>query len=416
MATDTLLNANLVPAGVIARTILARSTGDIAFHKCSLDQLLVGMLSGFAWAAEGLGPARPLLSVPDLAQQVGTAAVFLAGDRLRHSHVGKKASAALEVALNALICWLFPDDSHFGRTHGGGVRAIAGVACAHGSLLLKAQRHTKLAKQVGRVLTREQRAVFWPELFRDVTAPRREVAVQELMHLQLLAVRGQSMCLAHYGAAADDASILYQWFGPSRYVGKARLVRESRPQVPGVGQRFWEHFLRWKRPHLKGADVTRYAKLRRTTATGMAFLVCRTGTERMISAAELVEIRRHCPEANVQGNPLARRQRVTRRSRPPASQRRRRCQCAAKGFPGTFEGPFAGQQIQAALKTVGRARDWHDRFQHPDLGQLLQHNFRRGYAHYVQAWVASTGCIGPVNIYSRQKWKLLAQCFWFFGL
>ncbi|CAE7300227.1 unnamed protein product [Symbiodinium sp. CCMP2456] len=352
--------------------------------------------------------------MPDLAQQVGSAAIFLAGDRLCRSHVGKKASAALEVALSALICWLFPDDSHFGRTHGGGVRAIAGVACAHGLLLLKARRHTKLAKQVGRVLTREQRAVFWPELFRDVTASRREVAVHELMHLQLLAVRGQGMCLTHYGATADDLNILYQWFGPSRYVGKARLVRDSRPQVPGVGQRFLEHFLRWKRPHLKGADVTRYAKFRRTSATGMAFLVCRAGPERMISAAEIVEIRRHCPEANVQGNPLAQRQRVTRRSRPPASQRRR-SQYAAKAFPGTFEGPFAGQQLQAALKTIGRARDWHDRFQHPDLGQLLQYNFRRGYAHYVQAWMASTGCIGPVNIYSRQKWKLLAMFLGTFG-
>ena len=414
MVTDTPLNANFVPAGATARTILASSTGNIAFHKCSLDQLLVGILSVFAWAADGLGPARHLLSMPDLAQQVGSAAIFLAGDRLCRSHVGKKASAALEVALSALICWLFPDDSHFGRTHGGGVRAIAGVACAHGLLLLKARRHTKLAKQVGRVLTREQRAVFWPELFRDVTASRREVAVHELMHLQLLAVRGQGMCLTHYGATADDLNILYQWFGPSRYVGKARLVRDSRPQVPGVGQRFLEHFLRWKRPHLKGADVTRYAKFRRTSATGMAFLVCRAGPERMISAAEIVEIRRHCPEANVQGNPLAQRQRVTRRSRPPASQRRR-SQYAAKAFPGTFEGPFAGQQLQAALKSIGRARDWHDRFQHPDLGQLLQYNFRRGYAHYVQAWMASTGCIGPVNIYSRQKWKLLAMFLGTFG-
>ena len=73
--------------------------------------------------------------------------------------------------------------------------------------------------------------------------------------------------------------------------------------VPGPAQRFWEHLLHVRRPELKGSSLGRYRRFRQTSVHGMGFLICRAGPDTMVSAAEIVEIRRHCPEANALGNP-----------------------------------------------------------------------------------------------------------------
>eukprot|EP00439_Symbiodinium_sp_Y106_P014313 s549_g2.t1 len=64
----------------------------------------------------------------------------------------------------------------------------------------------------------------------------RERTVAELIHLQLLAVNGVHMSFEEYGATENDATVLYQWLGPARYVGIAGLRRHSRPATPGPAQ------------------------------------------------------------------------------------------------------------------------------------------------------------------------------------
>lgn len=84
--------------------------------------------------------------------------------------------------------------------------------------------------------------------------------MSELVHLQLLllAVRAPDISLEHYGTQLAHVSVLYQWLGPSRYVGAAGVQRLSRPMMPGTAQRWWEHLLHRCRPNLKGASLKKY--------------------------------------------------------------------------------------------------------------------------------------------------------------
>ena len=399
-------------AHAVVRGLFQQHCSNLSVPQCSLHQLLLGLLHCFAWAGSATLNIAQHVPTKELGVQVGTAAVFLAGDRLLKCHSGKRALASLQLASDILMKWLFPDSCNFGRSSTGALCALTGVLCAQGLLLLKARAHTKHARQTGRLLTRPQRALFWPTELPASTMAEQSRAIDELLHLQLLAVQGARLDVSMYAASLDTAQLLYQWFGPSRYVGKTGLVRPSKPGTPGGSQRLWEHLLCMTRPHIKGAPVHRYTVFRRGNIRDMGFLVCRAGPSHLIGAAEMVEISRHCPPANVQGNRSLKRCRAIPRSRPPRSCRGPK---AGKVEVGTFEGDPAGRQLAAASCKVARAKSWRDAFQHLDLVRVQRFNFHQAYAHVLQEWVAETGRFGPLNIYSRSKWKLLALYLGTFG-
>ena len=184
-----------------------------------------------------------------------------------------------------------------------------------------------------------------------------------------------------------DAAVLYQWLGPSRYVGVASVQRRTRPGLPGPVQRLWEHCLLQFRPALKGSQLRKYKLFRRAPAF----------------AAEQVEIRCHRPPANttkrkkLKCNNLA-------RSRPPRSGR---------GYvphhvrQGTFEGSFAAVQFDRAKARVLDAMRFNSlRLQHQDVVSNLQLDFRSAYRHFQQTWLATSGAFGPLDIRSPHHWRL----------
>ena len=217
-------------AHAVVRGLFQQHCSNLSVPQCSLHQLLLGLLC-FAWA--GSATLNIAQHVPtESGVQVGTAAVFLAGDRLLKCHSGKRALASLRLASDILMTWLFPDTCNFGRSSMGALCALTGVLCAQGALvhrvpgvaqgllLLKARAHTKQGRQTGRLLTRPQRALFWPTELPASTMAEQSRAIDELLHLQLLAVQGARLDVSMYAASPDTAQLLYQWFGPADMLEK----------------------------------------------------------------------------------------------------------------------------------------------------------------------------------------------------
>ena len=333
----------------VASGVLRQSCGT-DLRALPLRTVLTGIWHVILWAANsactvniGASPTRVL------GMHVGTAAVFLVADKLLCCRVGRRIEAALHVSLEALVAWLFPADKQFGRRADGALRALAGLLAANGLLLLKNRARTQQAHQVGRLLTAGQRAIFWQHSFPWIPLEERQRGVSELVHLQLLAVRAPDISLEHYGTQLADASVLYQWLGPSRYVGVAGVQRPSRPMTPGPAQRWWEHLLHRCRPNLKGASLKKYGLFRKADVSLQGFLVCRAGPSTMMNAGELLEVRCHRPPANTHPKSKLRHHNVAR-ARPPRS-----CRGYTKHQvrEGTFEGIFGSRQFDIAL---GRAK------------------------------------------------------------
>ena len=172
----------------------------------------------------------------------------MVADQLLRRRLERRMIAGLHTAMEAMLGWLFPDTSRFGRTSEAGCTALAGLAAANGMLLLKQRARTQQAKQVGRLRTPAQRAIFWPTSFPLGAVDEKRRAVNELVHLQLIAIEGRHLCLDQYATSWPGGAALYQWFGLARYVGVARFLRDSRPSIPGPAQTWWEHWLHWARP------------------------------------------------------------------------------------------------------------------------------------------------------------------------
>ena len=373
-----------VPAGMtdslaVALGVLRQSCGPHV-QALPLHTVLTGIWHVILWAANsacssdvGASPARAL------GMHVGTAAVFLVADKLLCCRVGRRIGAALQVSLEALVAWLYPADKQFGRRADGALRALAGLLAANGLLLLKNRARTQQAHQVGRLLTAGQRAVFWPHSFPWIALEERQRAVSELAHLQLLAVRAPDISLEHYGTQLADGSVLYQWLGPSRYVGVAGVQRPSRPMTPGPAQRWWEHLLHRCRPNLKGASLKKYGLFRKAGVSLQGFLVCRAGPSTMMNAGELLEVRCHRPPANAHPK-LKLRHHSVPRARPPRS-----CRGYTKHQVrvGTFEGNYGSKQFDIALGRAKKAQTFHsDQRQRQDPMQSLRMNFKTAYRHF----------------------------------
>ena len=285
--------------------------------------------------------------------------------------------------------WMFPPEHRVGRREEGAVVALAGLAAANGGLaMLKARAHTQQAKQVGSLLTPKQRAVFWPASF-GLDFPSRQHAVAELLHLHLLAVDGIKLSVSNYGTCLQDACVLYQWFGPGRYVGIAGLQRASSPAIPGPAQRWWEHWLHWARPHLKGANLKKYCLLHRSAADGLGFLVSRAGPSLLMRAAESLEIRCHQPSANAckPKKSLACHERSC--SRPPRSLRGYRTEHVREG---TFES--------------ARAAAFNSHVPQLEASALVGMGFHAAHKHVLQVQLLKTETFGPLNIFSPRQRRL----------
>ena len=131
----------------------------------------------------------------------------------------------------------------------------------HGLLLLKQRSKTKLARQVGRVLTPEHKGIFWPAGFPHAHLVQKQMAGDELLHYNCLLWRGEPQ-YRNLWRSTRDLHLLYQWFGPSKYVRRTRLLllRTSRLQLPSAAQRFREHLLRnFKRLLATSARLRRIA-------------------------------------------------------------------------------------------------------------------------------------------------------------
>ena len=397
-----------VPAGMtdslaVALGVLRQSCGPHV-QALPLHTVLTGIWHVILWAANsacssdvGASPARAL------GMHVGTAAVFLVADKLLCCRVGRRIGAALQVSLEALVAWLYPADKQFGRRADGALRALAGLLAANGLLLLKNRARTQQAHQVGRLLTAGQRAVFWPHSFPWIALEERQRAVSELAHLQLLAVRAPDISLEHYGTQLADASVLYQWLGPSRYVGVAGVQRPSRPMTPGPAQRWWEHLLHRCRPNLKGASLKKYGLFRKAGVSLQGFLVCRAGPSTMMNAGELLEVRCHRPPANAHPK-LKLRHHSVPRARPPRS-----CRGYTKHQvrDGTFEGNYGSKLFDIALGRAKKAQTFHsDQRQRQDPMQSLRMNFKTAYRHLQQVRRAHNNLAGPLNVYCRTHWRL----------
>lgn len=369
-----------------------------------LRTLLLGIMNVICWTAVGQFPdTLQHSSLMQLGTHVGTASVFMVADTLLHRRIGKKVEAALHVSISSLLAWMFPADKNYGRQAEGALRAMAGLLTANGLALLKSRARTQQGHQIGRLLSPKQRSVFWPDSFPDYGVRDKRVAIDELVHLQLVAVRAPNMGLDCYGSDVADAAVLYQWLGPSRYVGVASVQRRSRPGLPGPAQRFWEHCLLRSRPALKGSQLRKYKLFRRAPVCQQGFLICRCGPSAMMFAAEQLEIRCHRPPGNttkrkkLKCNNLA-------RSRPPRSGR---------GYvphhvrQGTFEGGFAAVQFDKAKARVLDALHFNSlRLEHQDAVKSLQLDFRSAYRHFQQIWLASSGVFGPLDIRSPKHWRL----------
>ena len=118
---------NTLPATNEAWTTFAPHVGDVPTAQCSLSHILVGLLHVFAWAGHARITLPQGMTVRALGRHVGCSAVFRAGDRLLKGHAGKKATAALHLALEVLCDWIFPAGGRFGRTDANALKAMAGV-------------------------------------------------------------------------------------------------------------------------------------------------------------------------------------------------------------------------------------------------------------------------------------------------
>ena len=392
----------------VASGVLRPSCGT-DLRALPLHTVLTGIWHVILWAANsactvniGASPTRVL------GMHVGTAAVFLVADKLLCCRVGRRIEAALHVSLEALVAWLFPADKQFGRRADGALRALAGLLAANGLLLLKNRARTQQAHQVGRLLTAGQRAIFCQHSFPWIPLEERQRGVSELVHLQLLAVRAPDISLEHYGTQLADASVLYQWLGPSRYVGVAGVQRPSRPMTPGPAQRWWEHLLHRCRPNLKGASLKKYGLFRKADVSLQGFLVCRAGPSTMMNAGELLEVRCHRPPANTHPKSKLRHHNVAR-ARPPRS-----CRGYTKHQvrEGTFEGIFGSRQFDIALGRAKKAQAFHsNQRQRQDPVQSLRMNFKTAYRHVQQVRRAQNNLAGPLNVYCRTHWRLALLCF-----
>ena len=180
-----------------------------------LRTLLLGIMNVICWTADGQFPdTLQHSSLMQLGTHVGTASVFMVADTLLHRRIGKKVEAALHVSISSLLAWMFPADKNYGRQAEGALRAMAGLLTANGLALLKSRARTQQGHQIGRLLSPKQRSVFWPDSFPDYGVRDKRVAIDELVHLQLVAVRAPNMGLDCYGSDVADAAVLYQWLGP----------------------------------------------------------------------------------------------------------------------------------------------------------------------------------------------------------
>eukprot|EP00435_Cladocopium_sp_Y103_P037765 s963_g10.t1 len=385
--------------------------GDL--ERISLHGVLDGLWSVMVWAsgfASGIHFRR--LSTTQKGVHIGTAAVLMVADCLLGCRVGQRVLACLHVSLDFLLSWLFLPQKNFGRKPEGALRALAGLLAANGMALLKNRSRTQQSHQVGQLLCPEHRSVFWPKTFPGLGTAARRRAVDHLVHMQLLAVRSPDMVLDSYGCSYRDGAVLYQWFGPSRYVGVASLQRSSRPGVPGPALRWWEHLLHWSRRSLKGSNLKKYTLFRRVGGSQMGFLVSRAGPSTLMLAAEQLEIRCHRPAANATA---ARRLTCNRRprSRPPRSCRGYVRQHVREG---AFEGTVATLQFDKAVARVHKAQHYNAcRARPQDPLRELQMDFRSAYRHVQQQRFVQSGVCGPINIYSRTNWRLLLLFLATFG-
>ena len=124
-------------AHAVVRGLFQQHCSNLSVPQCSLHQLLLGLLHCFAWAGSATLNIAQHVPTKELGVQVGTAAVFLAGDRLLKCHSGKRALASLQLASDILMKWLFPDSCNFGRSSTGALCALTGVLCGSRTLAVE---------------------------------------------------------------------------------------------------------------------------------------------------------------------------------------------------------------------------------------------------------------------------------------
>ena len=348
------------------------------------------------------------LSLRQTGVVVATSAILRVADCLLQPRVGRKTTAAIRQALAILVEWLFPPDGRFGRKPACIVIAMAGVAAAAGLVWLKACCTTRLGQAAGRVFTQLQRAVFWPAAFPWFTRQERAKGVNELVHMQLLAVHGAALDLSVYNTTPENDEILYQWVGFERYVGKTSLVRAHDSGVPGPAQRFWEHWLHRARPFLKQSGLKKYRLFRRASIGDLGFLVSRAGPSLAISAAEALEIRMHRPGGNgrVQDQCEYRPSAGCGRSRPPRWLRGYKTWLVREG---TFEGAVSRSSLRKHREVATRSAAWREQAGPAGGGAWdWRATFSVAYTTQQRMDTAATCRAGPTNIYSPGQWKLFA--------
>ena len=209
------------------------------------------------------------ISAKQKGMHIGTAAVFMVADCLLHCHLKQRVLACLEISIDFLLSWLFLDGNNFGRKPEGALQALAGLFVANGMAILKGRARTQQSHQVGQLLCPDHRSIFWPKSFPEQSLAQKRQAIDQFVHLQLLAVRAPNIDLEAYGCNLQNCAVLYQWLGPSRYVGVASLQRASRPGMPGPALRWWEHLLHWSRRSLKGSQLKKYVLFRKASGSNM---------------------------------------------------------------------------------------------------------------------------------------------------
>lgn len=400
-------------------TAIELATAQLRLHcnqdleRIPLNKVLDGLWSVLMWAS-GLSAEMNFehISAKQKGMHIGTAAVFMVADCLLRCHLKQRVLACLEISIDFLLSWLFLDGKNFGRKPEGALRALAGLFVANGMAILKGRARTQQSHQVGQLLCPDHRSIFWPKSFPEQSLAQRRQAIDRFVHLQLLAVRAPNIDLEAYGCNLQNCAVLYQWLGPSRYVGVASLQRASRPGMPGPALRWWEHLLHWSRRSLKGSQLKKYVLFRKASGSNMGFLISRAGPSTLMYAAEQLEIRCHQPAANGSGK-----KRLTCNKRP-----RHRPPRSCRGYvghhlrEGTFEGGVASAQFEKALARVSRAQQYNAHRAEPqDLVRALGMDFRSAYRHVQQHRFAQSGVLGPLNIYSPGHWRLLLLFVGSFG-
>ncbi|CAL1165520.1 unnamed protein product [Cladocopium goreaui] len=238
-------------------TAIELATAQLRLHcnqdleRIPLNKVLDGLWSVLMWAS-GLSAEMNFehISAKQKGMHIGTAAVFMVADCLLRCHLKQRVLACLEISIDFLLSWLFLDGKNFGRKPEGALRALAGLFVANGMAILKGRARTQQSHQVGQLLCPDHRSIFWPKSFPEQSLAQRRQAIDRFVHLQLLAVRAPNIDLEAYGCNLQNCAVVYQWLGPSRYVGVASLQRASRPGMPGPALRWWEHLLHWSRGYV----------------------------------------------------------------------------------------------------------------------------------------------------------------------